>query len=664
MKKIFTLFSAFLFALNLFSQTYFSENFNASSNLPAGWVQWNEDSLVVSPQVAANYGLTFGNKAWIITGTTNRFAVSTSYYDPAGQSDDWLVSKPIILPPSATQALLSYAALSANGNYLESYELRLSTTDSLPSSFTTVLYSNGATSAGYNENGVFLGNYAGDTIRLAWRNVSNDQLILILDDITIKAAKKSDLAVLNTDLYRHNDLGTTGTPKGIIQNFGIDTVKNFKLNYQVNNLPVVSQNITGVNITPYNTYDYTAATSFSTGIAGEYKFKVWASDINAFPIDSNSVNDTVKKTTFFYSTTAKKKVVMEEFTGAWCGYCPDGHTAMADLMASEPDVIGISVHSRNGGGSTADKMEIPEGDSIVSSFASGFPSATFDRLYFFDNPDGGFSPDEWAAIFTERKDWATPANVSFQNFMYDSVSRQVTVDVKADFLIDINSKFGMNLMFVEDSVIGTGAGYNQRNYFCAGCGAEDVNSLFYSSPSSIPNYPHNNLLRKSLAGTWGSRGVVPDSAISGGTYTQSFSYVLPSAWNANHVRIVGVLQEYTSSTLVREILNAEQAWIIGYEEPVEPNSITEATDKFAGVSLFPNPASDKMNVQFDLLEAGVVKATIVSVLGENVKEVYSGGLNTGVHSIAYNTSNLPAGTYFLKLQTNNSFSVKQFAVVR
>jgi hypothetical protein len=172
------------------------------------------------------------------------------------------------------------------------------------------------------------------------------------------------------------------------------------------------------------------------------------------------------------------------------------------------------------------------------------------------------------------------------------------------------------------------------------------------------------LLRKSLAGTWGSRGVLPDSAVSGGTYTQSFSYVLPPSWNVNHVRIVGVLQEYTSSTLVREILNAEQAWIIGYEEPVEPNSITEATDKFAGVSLFPNPTLDKMNVQFDLLEAGVVKATIVSVLGENVKEVYSGGLNTGVHSIAYNTSNLPAGTYFLKLQTNNSFSVKQFAVVR
>jgi thiol-disulfide isomerase/thioredoxin len=663
MKKIFTLFFAFAFTLGLFSQTYFSQNFNASSSFPLGWVRWNVDNKTVAPQVSSDYGLNFGANAWIIAGTGNRFAVSTSYYTAAGASDDWMVSPPISLPANATQALLSFAAISGDGDYPESYELRLSLTDSLPSSFNTVLYANTEENAGANERGIFLGDYAGQTFRLAWRNISEDKLFFIVDDILIKESKQSDLAVLNTNLYRHNDLGTIGTPTGIIKNYGIDTVKNFTLNYQVNNLATVSENITGISLPPYSIYSYTASTPFSTTTAGEYGFKVWASNINSFPIDSNSANDTVKKTTFFYTTTAKKKVVMEEFTGAWCGYCPEGHTVMADLMESDPNLIGISVHSRNGGGSSADKMEIPEGDSIVGAFASGFPSATFDRLYIFDNPDGAFSVPDWYDALDVRKDWATPANVSFENFIYDSTIRQVTVDVKADFLVNMKSKFGMNLMFVEDSVIGTGAGYNQRNYFCSGCGADDANSPFYNSANSIANYPHNNVLRKSLAGTWGSRGVLPDSVVSGGSYTQSFSYVLPASWKAKNVRIVGVLQEYTSSTLIREILNAEQAWLIPGEEE-QPNSVAEAKDKFAGINLFPNPASDVMNLQFDLLEAGTVTANVVSVLGENLKEVFNGGLNTGVHSISYNTNALPAGTYFLKLQTNNSFIVKTFAVVR
>lgn len=48
-----------------------------------------------------------------------------------------------------------------------------------------------------------------------------------------------------------------------------------------------------------------------------------------------------------------KKVVLEEFTGEWCGWCPEGAKIMEDNIAANPGkVVGIAVHD-------GDPMEIP-----------------------------------------------------------------------------------------------------------------------------------------------------------------------------------------------------------------------------------------------------------------------------------------------------------------
>ncbi len=72
--------------------------------------------------------------------------------------------------------------------------------------------------------------------------------------------------------------------------------------------------------------------------------------------------------------TFTKKAVLEEFTGEWCGYCPDGAAIIRQLKVDKPDnFFAISYH-------ISDPFEIPAGRSLDNTFNSlGYPSATIDR---------------------------------------------------------------------------------------------------------------------------------------------------------------------------------------------------------------------------------------------------------------------------------------------
>lgn len=70
-----------------------------------------------------------------------------------------------------------------------------------------------------------------------------------------------------------------------------------------------------------------------------------------------------------------KKAVLEEFTGEWCGWCPEGAKVMEDLIVANPGkVIGISVHD-------GDPMELPTFNAWIKGLTgvSGYPNGSVDR---------------------------------------------------------------------------------------------------------------------------------------------------------------------------------------------------------------------------------------------------------------------------------------------
>ena len=113
-----------------------------------------------------------------------------------------------------------------------------------------------------------------------------------------------------------------------------------------------------------------------------------------------------------------KRVLLEQHTGAWCGWCVDGTVKMDSILALHPDnVIGVKIHN-------GDSMFIPE-QSILSAQVTGlgissYPSGTIDRRIFNN------------AYSQSRNNWCTHCETC--------IAGAPKVDVKLSYIINEESR--------------------------------------------------------------------------------------------------------------------------------------------------------------------------------------------------------------------------------
>jgi len=164
--------------------TVLNEDFEGS--FPVGWTTINNDGL--SPDTSVG----FINDAWVITpdldDTTSGDSVitSTSWYSPAGTSDDWLITPAITLGSFGNK--LSFKAKSYDGSYPDGFQVFASThnvIDSLLQQDTLLDIS--AQAPNWTRYYVSLDSFglSDQTIYLAFRNNSADQYLLSLDSIYV-----------------------------------------------------------------------------------------------------------------------------------------------------------------------------------------------------------------------------------------------------------------------------------------------------------------------------------------------------------------------------------------------------------------------------------------------------------------------------------------------
>jgi photosystem II stability/assembly factor-like uncharacterized protein len=77
----------------------------------------------------------------------------------------------------------------------------------------------------------------------------------------------------------------------------------------------------------------------------------------------------------------------------------------------------------------------------------------------------------------------------------------------------------------------------------------------------------------------------------------------------------------------------------------------------------PNPANDKIIVSFDLPHNDIVRISVVSLAGVELKNIFTGRLSAGKHQLDLNIS-LSTGNYLLGMQRNFGMLTKPFAVIR
>ena len=199
----------------------FEENFTAG--IPAGWTIVDADGLDHATPVATYPGGWFD-----FTTATDTCAASTSYYNPPGQSADYLVTPKITL---STFTKLVWSARSYDASYPDDYLVLISSTDSLTSSFTDTLMVVEAEDYTWHTRSIQLDleGYASQDVYIAFKNITNDGYILMIDDVTLLGsdfASVSGEEALRYNIYPNpcsNELFVANFQTGdVVTIYGID----------------------------------------------------------------------------------------------------------------------------------------------------------------------------------------------------------------------------------------------------------------------------------------------------------------------------------------------------------------------------------------------------------------------------------------------------------
>lgn len=174
-------FALFTIGLNAQVEVY-NEDFQ--TGLPINYTLLNNDGLTPHSSVAAF------SDAWIpLTDPENdsdTIMGSTSYFDPAGQANRWLITPAITLGAYGNWAY--WEAKSQDPSFPDDYFVLVSATDTQVASFTDTLFSYGGENPTWTSREGNLSELGFDnaTIHLAFVNRTEDGFKLYIDDIRVE----------------------------------------------------------------------------------------------------------------------------------------------------------------------------------------------------------------------------------------------------------------------------------------------------------------------------------------------------------------------------------------------------------------------------------------------------------------------------------------------
>ena len=337
-----------------------------------------------------------------------------------------------------------------------------------------------------------------------------------------------------------------------------------------------------------------------------------------------------------------QRVVVEEHTGAWCGYCPEGAMIIHDILAAEPNAIGVAIHQGDG-------MQIAASGYIRSFYGPAFPQATINR------EGAPISRGSWAAAVDAALLADPLVAVSFDSVALNMDTRILTCRLKATFLRDTAGTLRFNLYVTEDGVTGTGANYDQVNYFNSTSGHP-----FQGLGNPIVGYVHDHVLRDAKGGAWGTVNSIPSTITANQEVLYTYTMSIPSYWDVSKANLVASVGAFGGGAVYqRPTLNADEMPLqmaVGID-----NGVTPAANL---MHIWPNPSSNMVNISFTVEDMGLVTLEVFNASGQRVSRIAEGVTNSGAHTVTWDGRNaqgqrVAEGIYFVRMFTEQGESRSQ-----
>ena len=322
----------------------------------------------------------------------------------------------------------------------------------------------------------------------------------------------------------------------------------------------------------------------------------------------------------------EKRILLEEFSTAPCGFCPEGDLFAAQIIHDHPQVIWVTHHAGFG----TDSMTAAGSTTVAYDFTNFAPGAAIDRGdYQFYPPYIAVARAKWDSVCTAHLTDAPVVDVQITG-VFDSISRLLTCNVNASFITaPAPGDLRLNLYLVEDSIVGFGNGYDQTNYFNTTPG-----HYYFGAGNPIIGYVHHHVIRRLVSGAWGQSGVIPNSPTAGSSYSHTFSNIaLPAQWKTGDMTLVAFVSYYNANTSLRQVLNSNEVPLPGLMTAIKP------VQKESVVSVYPNPAKDRIILTGMRLRDASFR--IVNIVGQTCPAELFTDLSVSV-------SGLRPGVYFLE----------------
>ncbi|MFN0081420.1 MAG: Omp28-related outer membrane protein [Ferruginibacter sp.] len=622
-------------------------------NLPTSMKQLNvgnyTNNAATGPFATAPYNTTGWHAFKYLQDTV---AVSCSWFTTSAASNKWLITPAIANITSNT--VLTWEALAGDTQAPDGYEVWATTTNNAnpqASDFTSnpnnrLLVVTEENTDGFTLRGVSLAQFAGQTVRLAFRNTSTEKYILMIDDIQVKTGVPSlDGGVQKVHFANYISVGQKQV-KATLQNWGLTAATSMEVKYQIDNGSIITELASFPQALGYAaTYDYTFTNLGNFSAAGTRILKVWVTKVNT-QSDTNLGNNEQTLTLNVLSAIPPKKTLVRQFTGTWGGYCPDGDYKAAQLKAQNPNkVVVMAVHDNDG-------MTNADGEEMVFTYMDGasFPSATIDDKYFTGETAVPVSREKWASRVSEQLATVSPVKISIVNKVYNPATRKLDVDVKVEFYVAATGSYRVNMYLVEDSVSGTGTNFNQANLFNAQQG-----SPFYNKGNPIVNYQHNNVFLGALGGALGNSGVIPTNVLANAVYTKHYSVTLPAQssspkmWKPANIRLIAVVNEHNASDVKkRTVLNVEETKLLQ-----TTTDISEQMENLEEVVVYPNPTENEANLRLAFATPTQIQVSLYNLNGQLIKQITNNQAIESNYDLPISTEDLASGLYLVKIQSES-----------
>jgi hypothetical protein len=325
-----------------------------------------------------------------------------------------------------------------------------------------------------------------------------------------------------------------------IKNMATASITNFKVKYEVGN-SVLEKTISGVSI-HYNG-EYTFSQEWSIAEKGTYPVRVTVSEPNG-QADEDASNNSATGSDVAVGTTVpttprNRNVILEEYTGIYCTYCPDGHKRANQLKAKYPgkvEIINIHQGTFANPGSGAPDYRTQWGNALAAQTGlSGYPSGTINR-HVFSGTATALNRGAWTSAANTILNQVSPVNLLAKAYV-DWNSRLLTVDVEGYYTSNSSSTNMLNVALLQENILGPQTG---------------ASSLY---PEMMENglYKHNHMLRHLLTGQWGDPITV---TTAGSSFSKQYTYIIPE--NINSVPV-----DLSNLTILAFIAEGNQEIITG-----------------------------------------------------------------------------------------------------